>query len=106
MVAITFGVLSAAACGFLIYDLAHFHREFARLNNSSGDSKSAEADLRRAIHAIRFAKRSCFAGERQQARIEAVTRKDILTSAILGLFGLLTPFIFVMLLNSSSILHH
>jgi hypothetical protein len=42
----------------------------------------------------------------QRVKNEAVMRKEILTSAIIGLVALLAPFIFVMLLNSSSMSHH
>jgi hypothetical protein len=107
MVAITFSAISAAACGFLIYVLVHFNREYARLTrNSARDFARTEADLRRAVHAIGVAKRSRFAGEGQQAKTEAVQRKEILTSALVGLFGLLAPFLFVMLLNSWSVVKH
>jgi hypothetical protein len=107
MVAITFSMLSAAACGFLIYVFVHFHREFVSGKRTLAvNSRLAESDIHRVLHAAISAKRSRFTAEGQQAKIEAVMRKEMLTSAVLGLLGLLAPFIFVMLLNSASLVRH
>jgi hypothetical protein len=101
MVPITFSVLSAVACAFLIYVLAQFRREFVHARKrSAGETRLTEADVCHIEAALKSARKSSRAGAGQQAKDEAVMRKEILTSAVLGLAGLLAPFIFVMLLNS------
>jgi hypothetical protein len=107
MVAITFSVLSVVACAFLIYVLVHFHRESANAGKRHhGHSKLSTVDLLRVKRALQSTRASLHAGKGQQTRTEAVMRREILISGILGLFGLLALFVFVMLLNSSSTWHH
>jgi hypothetical protein len=106
MVAITFSVLSAAACAFLIYVLVHFHLESANAGKREHrDSKVPPVHLLRVERALRSARASLYAGGGQRMRTEAVMRRETLISGIVGLFGLLALFVLVMLLNSSSILH-
>ena len=47
-------------------------------------------------------RRASYPRTAQQANNEAVMRKEMLTSLLFGLIGLLAPFIFVLLLQSSS----
>ena len=101
MVPIIFGVLCVAACAFLIYVLAQFRREFLQLRKSSaGNTRLSEANLGRIEAALKLARAHSYAGEGQQAKHEAVMRKEMLASVFMGLAGLLAPFIFVMLLGS------
>jgi hypothetical protein len=106
MAAVTFGVLSVAACAFLVYVLAHFHRELARLNRSDGESKLIYVGSYQTDRALVQAKSSASADKRQPAKIEAVMRKEVLISGIVGLVCLLAPFIFVVLLSSTSTWRH
>ena len=107
MVPMTFSLLGVAACAFLIYVFAQFRRELLHLRKSSvGEPKLTWVDVRRTEAALMLAKMSSHADAGQRAKNEAVMRKELLTSAIVGLVGLLAPFIFVMLLNLSSMWHH
>ena len=107
MFPIVFSMLGVSACTFLIYVLVRFRRELLRgRKNSVGESRLTEVDVRRIEAALMLARMSSHAGVGQQAKNEAVMRKEILTSAVIGLVGVLAPFIFVMLLNSSSMWHH
>lgn len=100
MVPITFSLLSAAACAFLIYVFAQFRRALLHLRKgSAGEPELTEVDVRRTEAALMSARMTSHANGRQRAKNEAITRKEMLTSAIIGLVGLLAPFIFVMLLN-------
>jgi len=101
MVPIAFSILSAAACVFLVYVLAQFHRELARVRKSSaGAARLAQTGRRHIEVALRSAREFSRGGEWQRTKNEAVMRKEVVTSAIVGLVGLLAPFIFVLLLNS------
>jgi hypothetical protein len=107
MVPIAFGMLGVVACTVLIYVLVQFRRELLRGRKSSGgESSLTEVDVRRIEAALMLARMSSHAGVGQQAKNEAVMRKELLTSGVIGLVGVLAPFIFVMLLNSSSMWHH
>ncbi len=107
MVTITFSVLSAVACAFLIYVLAHFHRESANPGKRDHrDWKVPPVHLLRVERALRSARASLYANRGQQTRAEAVMRRETLISGIVGLFGLLALFVLAMLLNSVSIWHH
>jgi len=104
---IVFAVLSFAACSFLTYVFANFHRELASAERRNHqDSKVPPVQLLRVERALQSARASLHAGRGQQTRTEAVMRRETLISGIVGLFGLLALFVFVMLLNSSSIWHH
>jgi hypothetical protein len=106
MAAVTFGVLSAVACGFLTYVLAHFRREPANARKTGRhDSEPAQVPLVRVERALRSARASRYVNREQQTRAEAVLRRETLISGIVGLFGLLALFVLVMLLNSGSIWH-
>jgi hypothetical protein len=75
MIAITFSVLSVVACAFLIYVFVHFHRELARLKKRSAeDSRLTYIGSRE--------RSSPYEGELQQAKTEAVMRREILISRI------------------------
>lgn len=106
MTAVTFGVLSVAACAFLVYVLAHFHRELARPNRSDGESTLIYVGSYETVRALVQANSSARVDKRQPAKTEAVMRKEVLISGILGLVCLLAPFIFVALLGSSSTWRH
>ncbi len=109
MVAVTFAAMGVVACAFLIYVLVHTHREFVNTGEKHyRGSKLSDVDLRRVERALKSARLSLHAGEKQQTKPEAAVRREILIGGILGLFGLLAPFIFVMvtLLNSSGAWHH
>jgi hypothetical protein len=98
MVPITFSLLAVAACAFLIYVFAQFRREL--LNCPVGGPNLTEVDVRRTEAALMFERLSSHADGTHWTKTEAVMRKEMLTIAIIGLVGLLAPFIFVMLLNS------
>ena len=107
MFPIVCSMLGVAACTFLIYVFVQFRRELLRGRKSSaGESGLTDVDVRRIEAALMLARMSSHAGVGQRAKNEAVMRKEILTSAVIGLVGVLAPFIFVMLLNSSSMWHH
>jgi len=102
MVPIVFTILSAAACAFLIYVLAQFHRDLMRVRkNSAGATGLTPANVYHIEAALNSAREFSRAGEGQRTKNEAVMRKEVVTGAVVGLVGLLAPFIFVMLLHSS-----
>lgn len=101
MIPLTFSILSGSACTFLVYVLVQFNREFRHATRfSAGKPILTAADSRRFEPALKVAGMSSRASGGQQAKNEAVMRKEILTSAVLGVIGLLAPFFFVMLLSS------
>ena len=101
MVPIVFSILSSAACAFLIYVLAQFRREFVYLNKGFAEARRlSQVDVGHFEAALKLARKSSRAGGEQRAEYEAVMRKEVVTGALIGLVGLLAPFIFVMLLNS------
>ena len=101
MVPITFSLLAVAACAFLIYVFAQFRRELLNVRKCPvGEPNLTEVDVRRTEAALMFERLSSHADGTQRTKTEAVMRKEMLTIAIIGLVGLLAPFIFVMLLNS------
>jgi hypothetical protein len=101
MVPIAFSILSAGACTFLLYVLAQFRREFVQVRKgSAGRTALTPADLCHIESALKSARNASRAGAQQRTKNEAVMRKEILASAVIGLAGLLAPFIFVMLLKS------
>lgn len=103
MIPITFSILSVAACTFLGYVFMQFRRELLHVRKSSaGEPRFTEADVKRIEAGLMLARMSSHASGAQRATKEAVTRKEMLTSAILGLVGFLAPFIFVLLLNWNS----
>jgi hypothetical protein len=71
MVAITFSVVSIAACTFLIYALVHFHRELVLLRKSAGKSAMTEVDVRRIEAGLMWARTSSHAGVGQRSRTQA-----------------------------------
>jgi len=107
MEAIIFSLLSAAACAFLIYVFANFHREIVHLEKkSAGESHLTYIGSRVPEPALPRVRHSFHVGQGQQKKIEALMRKEILIAGIAGVFGLLAPFILLMLLHSSSVLHN
>jgi hypothetical protein len=101
MVPIAFSILSAGACTFLLYVLAQFRREFVQVRKgSAGRTALTQADLCHIESALKSARNACRAGVHQGTKNEALMRKEILASAVIGLAVLLAPFIFVMLLKS------
>jgi hypothetical protein len=107
MEAIVFSVLGAAACGFLIYVFAQFHRELVRhKTGSAGDSHLIYLGASEPEPNSSLVTPYPQAGEKRQAKTDAVMRREMLVSGILALVGLLAPFIFVMLLTSSGRWHH
>ena len=101
MVPIAFSILSMGACTFLLYVLAQFRREFVHVRKgSAGKTALTQADLCHIESALKSARNASRAGAQQRTKNEAVMRKEILASAVIGLAGLLAPFIFVMLLKS------
>ncbi|MGA2719139.1 MAG: hypothetical protein ABSF78_09270 [Candidatus Acidiferrales bacterium] len=101
MVPIAFSILSAGACTFLLYVLAQFRREFVQVRKgSAGRTALTPADLCHIEPALKSARNASRAGAQQRTKNEAVMRKEILAGAVIGLAGLLAPFIFVMLLKS------
>jgi hypothetical protein len=107
MVAITFSVLSVVACAFFIYVLVHFHRELVNAEKRHHQhSKLPAVALLRVERALQSTRASLYASKGQQTRTEAVMRREIVIVEIVGLFGLLALFVFVMLLNSSNTWHH
>jgi hypothetical protein len=103
MAPIIFSILSVAACTFLAYVFMQFRRELLHMRKSSGrEPRLTEADVRRIEAALMLTRMSSHASGAQRATKEAVMRKEMLTSAIAGLVGLLAPFIFVLLLNWNS----
>jgi hypothetical protein len=104
---IIFSMLSAGSCVFLMYVLVRFHGELRELQKrSAGDPRPIFLGSFAAEPPVSEVKSRPYAGGRQPAKIEAVMRREILISGILGLFGLLAPFIFVVLLGSSNTWHH
>lgn len=104
---IVFAVLSAAACTFLIYVFVNFHREVANAGKRHDrDSRVPPAHLLRVERALQSLRASLPEGRGQQTRTERLMRRETLISGIVGLFGLLALFVFVMLLNSSGPWHH
>ena len=100
MVPIAFTIVSAAACAFLLYVLAQFRRESLHPERvSARPAILTQADITRIEAAWRSARESSRASEGEQTRDEAVMRKEVLTSAFLGLVALLSPFILVLLLH-------
>jgi hypothetical protein len=101
MVPIAFSILSMGACTFLVYVLTQFRREFVHVRKgSAGKTPLSEADLCHIESALRAARNASRVGAEQRTKKEAVMRKEILASAVIGVAGLLAPFIFVMLLKS------
>jgi hypothetical protein len=100
MVPIAFTIVSAAACAFLLYVLAQFRRESLHPERvSARPAILTQADITRIEAASRPARESSRAPEGERTRNEAVMRKEVLTSAFLGLVALLSPFILVLLLH-------
>jgi len=107
MVPFVFSMLGLAACTFLMYVLVQFRRELLYVKRDfAGEPKLTEVDVRRIEAALISDGKPSHAGEGQQTKTEAVMRREMLISGILGLFGLLAPFILVMLLTSSGRWHH
>jgi hypothetical protein len=107
MEAIVFSVLGAAACGFLIYVFAQFHREIVRLRTgSAGNSHLVYLGAREPEPGLPPVNSYPRADEERQAKTEAVVRREMLVSGILALVGLLAPLVFIMLLTSSGRWHH
>jgi len=78
MFPIVFSMLGVAACTFLIYVFVQFRRELLRGRKSSaGESSLTEVDVRRFEAALMLARMTSHAGVGQQAKNEAVMRKEI-----------------------------
>ncbi len=107
MEAIVFSVLGAAACGFLIYVFAQFHREIVRLRTGSAvDSHLVYLGASEREPDLSLVTSYPQADEMPQAKAEAVVRREMLVSGILALVGLLAPLVFIILLTSSGRWHH
>lgn len=103
MVPITFSVLGVAACAFLTYVFVQFRRELLNgRRNPAGQAKLTGADIYRIEAALMLARPSSNAHGRPKANVQAAMRKQLVTSAIFGVVGLLAPFIFLVLLNSDA----
>jgi hypothetical protein len=90
MVPITFSVLGVGACTFLICVLAQFRRELVQAKKgSAGAPRLTEVDVRRIEADLMLERMSTYTGVGQQALNDAVRRKSMLPTAILGLMGLL-----------------
>ena len=106
MEAIVFSVLGAAACGFLIYVFAQFHRELVRFRTgSAGDSHLIYLGASEPEPNSSLVTPYPQAGEKQQAKTEAAVRREMLINGILAMVGLLAPLVFIMLLTSSGRWH-
>lgn len=101
MIPLTFGILGAIACTFLTYVFVQFRRELLHVRASSAPKAglTLTGSFSRAP-VFELASTPRRISGKQQTKDEAVMRKEILTSALLGAIGLLAPFIFVMLLTS------
>jgi hypothetical protein len=100
MVPVIFSILSVAACTFLIYVLVQFRR--AMLDGRHGFARGhvlQEVDVRRTEAVLMSARRSSHANRTTRAHKQAVI------SAVIGIAGLLAPFIFVILLSLSNRWH-
>ena len=103
MIPVTFSILGLAACGFLIYAFAQFHRELLHLRHSPVRVLNlTEVDVRRTEAVLILERLTSHTRGIQRAKNKTVTRKEMLTSAVIGLVGLLAPFIFVMLFKSGN----
>jgi hypothetical protein len=102
MIPLTFSIFGAAACTILAYVLVQFRQEFLHIRASSAVKASLNhANSRYRASALKLARSPRLVSGGQQTKDEALMRKEILASAILGALGLLAPFIFVMLLSLS-----
>jgi hypothetical protein len=73
MVAITFSVMCIAACVFLIYVLANFHRELMHMRKRSpGESKLTDIDVCQNARALLQAASSSYAGEEPRTKTGSV----------------------------------
>jgi hypothetical protein len=98
---LTFSALGGAACAFVTYVLVQFNRVSLRERRMTGSEPNLTATNSCCIESATTAARMSSPGRgMQQIKNEAVMRKEILTCAILGVVGLLAPFIFVMVLGS------
>jgi hypothetical protein len=101
MFAIAFGTISLAACSFLIYVSTQFYRELmgrSRRAAQRGTGRIIGQEIRSILNKYREASYPRTAW----AKKEAVMRKEILTSLLFGVIGLLAPFLFVLLVHSST----
>jgi hypothetical protein len=101
MVPIIFSVLGVSVCTFLIYVFVQFRRELLHAKKGfAWEPRLTEVDVRRIEADLMLERMSAHVRVGQQAMNEAVRRKEMLPSAVLGLVVFLTPFVLVMLLNS------
>lgn len=101
MMLLTFALLCGGACGFLLYALFQFRREYLDLKRFH----AGKADLVPETSPL-FRPRTepavwvNPASEERLAKREVVMRKGVLTGLFIGAVGLLAPFFFALLLNS------
>ena len=101
MIPLTFSILSAAACAFLIYVLLQFRREFlSARRGSAGKPTLAVANPRHSGFEFELTGTSCSAYGGRLVKDEVVMRKEILTGVVIGVVGLVAPFVIVLLLSS------
>jgi hypothetical protein len=100
MFAIAFGTISFAACSFLIFVSTQFYRELIDGSRrvAQGSERNSEA-MAQDIWSVLYKKASY--PRTAGAENEAVMRKEILTSLLFGVIGLLAPFLFVLLVYSN-----
>ena len=100
MIPLTFGILGAISCTFLTYVFVQFRRELLHARTPSAPKAGLHlTGSHSGAPAFKLARTPRRIGEKQQTKGEAVMRKEILASAIIGAIGLLAPFIFVMRLG-------
>ena len=92
-------------CGVRVSDLcagAIFTREFVYQRKGFAEARRlSQVDMGHSRSRLEVGEKVfARAGREQRAEYEAVMRKEVVAGALIGLVGLLAPFIFVMLLNS------
>jgi hypothetical protein len=103
MFAIAFGTISLAACSFLIYVSTQFYRELlGRSRRVAQRGKRTGEAMRQEIRSILYKYKKASYPRTAWAKKEAVMRKEILTSLLFGVIGLLAPFLFVLLVHSNT----
>jgi hypothetical protein len=100
MFAIAFGTITFAACSFLIYVSAQFYRELMDSSRRvTQRSKRTGGIMGQEIRSIIYKYKQASYPRPAWTKNEAVMRKEILTSLLFGMIGLLAPFLFVLLVR-------
>jgi hypothetical protein len=101
MFAIAFGTISLASCSFLIYVSTQFYRELMDGSRRVTQRvKRTSGAMGHEFRSIQYKKASY--PRTAGAKNEALMRKEILTSLLFGVIGLLAPFLFVLLVYSNT----